>query len=205
MVRTHIRLFLILIFITTSFTALLPSGEVHALAGPFDGTSLPSLDQFIAQVSDGQAGILRGVYIPGILAAPVIQQPGGRDDFVSPWQNIVTQFGLASRLGSIGLLAHNYLAGEAFELLEEGQEIDLIDGRGIVSTFIVTQTLRYRALESDSTATRFLDLQSGNTIASADLFRKVYSQPGQVVFQTCIQANGNASWGRLFVIATPKN
>ncbi len=204
MVRTHIRLFLILVFLSTLFTSLLPSAEVHALAGPFDGT-LPGLDQFTNQVRNGQAGVLRGVYIPGILAAPVVQQPQGNEDFVSPWQNVVTQFGLASRLGSIGLLAHNYLAGEAFELLEEGQEIDLIDGRGVVSAFTVTAVLRYQALEADSTATRFLDLKHNTIIASADLFRKVYSQPGQVIFQTCIQANGNPSWGRLFVIATPKN
>jgi hypothetical protein len=200
---TPIRLILILTFLFTLCTALLPSEGVHALGDPFDGTSLPSLDQFIDQVGDGQAGVLRGVYIPGILAAPVVQQPNGREDFVSPWQNVITQFGLASRLGSIGLLAHNYLAGEAFDLIQEGQEIHLIDGKGVVSTFTVTEILRYQALESDSTATRFLNPGSGKTITSADLFRRVYSQPGKVVFQTCIQTNGNASWGRLFVIATP--
>jgi hypothetical protein len=203
MTHTPIRLFLILAFFTTLFTAVLPSGNVHALAGPFDTTTLPSLDQFIAQVRNGQAGVIRGVYIPGILAAPVIQQPGGRDDFVSPWQNVITQFGLASRMGSTGLLAHNYLAGEAFELLQAGQEIDLIEGSGVVSRFTVREILRYKALQSDSTATSFLDPESGKTIASADLFTRVYSQPGQVVFQTCIQANGDPSWGRLFVIAVP--
>jgi hypothetical protein len=204
MVRTLIRPFLIVIFLTTLFTAFPPSRDAHALAGSLEGRTLPGLDQFISQVRDGQAGRLRGVYIPGILAAPVVQQPDGRDDFVSPWQNIVTQFGLAARLGSIGLLAHNYLAGEAFELLEKGQEIDLIDGRGVVSTFTVTEVLRYQALESGGTATRFFDLQNGTTITSADLFRKVYNLPGLVVFQTCIRANGNESWGRLFVVATRK-
>jgi hypothetical protein len=202
MARTPIRLFLIFAFIIL-LSALPSSGVVHALAGPFDGTTLPSLDNFIAQVGDGQSGALRGVYIPGILAAPVVQQPSGMDDFVSPWQNIITQFSLASRQGSTGLLAHNYLAGEAFELLREGQEIDLIDGSGTVSTFTVTEILRYQALQTGSTTTRFLDPKSGATIASADLFSRVYSQPGQVIFQTCIQANGNPAWGRLFVVASP--
>jgi hypothetical protein len=203
MARTPIRLFLTFAFLITLFHALVPAGDVHALAGPFDGATLPSLDDFVAQVSDGRAGVLRGIYIPGILAAPVVQQPNGMDDFVSPWQNVITQFSLASRWGSTGLLAHNYLAGEAFELLQKGQEIQLIDGSGAVSTFTVSKILRYQALDSDSTATRFMDPESGTTITSAELFSRVYSQPGLVVFQTCVQANGNPSWGRLFVIAAP--
>jgi hypothetical protein len=203
MARTPIRLFLTATFLITLFTAFRPSGGALALTGPAGGRILPSLNEFIGQISDGQAGIVRGVYIPGILAAPVIQQPAGSNDFVSPWQNVITQFGLASRWGSTGLLAHNYLAGEAFEALRNGQEIDLVDGSGSISTFRVAEILRFQALESDGTATRFLDIQSGRTYSSADLFSRLYSQPGRVVFQTCIQAKGNPSWGRLFVIAIP--
>ena len=130
MAHTPIRLFLTFAFIITLFSTFLPGGNVHALTGPLEGADLPSMDDFIGQVSNGQAGELRGVYIPGILAAPIVQQPAGMNDFVSPWQNVITQFGLASRLGSTGLLAHNYLAGETFGLLQEGQEIMLIDGSG---------------------------------------------------------------------------
>jgi hypothetical protein len=203
MARTLIRFFLAAAFIATLFSTLLPAGNVHALAGPFDGATLPSLNDFIEQVSNGQDGVLRGVYLPGILAAPIVQQPSGMDDFVSPWQNVITQFNLATRMGSTGLLAHNYLAGEAFNLLQIGQEIVLIDGNGTVSTFIVTEILRYQALESDSSATPFMEPGSGTIISAAELFNRVYSQPERVVFQTCIQANGNPSWGRLFVIAEP--
>ena len=102
-------------------------------------------------------------------------------------------------------LAHNYLAGEAFGLLQVGQEIQLVDGSGTVSTYIVKQILHFQAIESGSTVTRFLDLESRTLISSADLFSKVYSRPGEVVFQTCIQAGGDPSWGRLFVIATPSD
>ena len=125
--------------------------------------------------------------------------------FVFPWQNVITQFGLASRLGSTGLLAHNYLAGETFGLLQEGQEIMLIDGSGRVSTFTVAEILRYQALASDDTATRLLDLESQASITSADLFNRVYSRPGRVVFQTCIKKDGDPSWGRLFIIASPSD
>jgi hypothetical protein len=205
MARTPIRLFLIFAFIITLFSSVLPSRNVRALTGPFGQVGLPSLEDFAAQVSNGQAGQLRGVYIPGVLAARVVQQPTGMDDFVSPWQNVITQFGLASKQGSTGLLAHNYLAGAAFGLLQEGQEIDLIDGSGRISTFTVIEILRYQALDSDNTTTRLLDLGSQTAITSADLFNKVYSRPGQVVFQTCIKKDGDPSWGRLFVIASPSD
>ena len=205
MARTPIRLILTFTFIITLFSSFLPSENVRALNGPFDQAGLPSLEDFAMQVSNGQAGQLRGLYIPGILAAAVVQQPAGMNDFVSPWQNVITQFGLASRLGSTGLLAHNYLAGETFGLLQEGQEIELIDGSGRVSTFTVTEILRYQALDTDDTSTRLLDLKSQASITSADLFNRVYSRPGQVVFQTCIKKDGDPSWGRLFVIASPSD
>jgi hypothetical protein len=205
MARTSIRLSLTFAILITLFSFILPSGKVQALTGPFDQAGLPSLEDFTAQISNGQAGQLRGIYIPGILAARVVQQPTGMDDFVSPWQNVITQFGLASRLGSTGLLAHNYLAGAAFGLLQEGQEIELIDGSGRISTFMVTEILHYQALDSDNTATRLLDLESQTSMPSVDLFNKVYSRPGQVVFQTCIKKDGDPSWGRLFVIASPSD
>jgi hypothetical protein len=205
MARIPIRLFLTFAFLSILLSSLLPSGNVQALTGSFNKSGLPSLEDFTAQVSNGQVGQLRGIYIPGILAARVVQQPAGMGDFVSPWQNIVTQFGLASSLGSTGLLAHNYLAGATFGLLQEGQEIKLIDGSGKISTLTVTEILRYQALDSDNTATRLLDLESQKSITSADLFNKVYSRPGQVIFQTCIKKDGDPSWGRLFVIASPSN
>jgi hypothetical protein len=205
MVRKPIRLFLTFAFTITLLSALLPAGNVHALTSQFDDGVLPSLDDFIGQVSNGQAGVISGVYIPGLLAALVVQQPDGMYDFVSPWQNVITQFGLASRFGSTGLLAHNYLAGEAFGQLRKGQEVYLVDGNGAISTFIITEILRYQPMESSSTATRFLELESHGIITSSDLFTKIYSRPGQVIFQTCIQAGGDPSWGRLFVIAIPSD
>ena len=202
MTRTSTRLFLIIVISISLFSALLPAQDVHALDA-YHRTPLPDLDVFIEEVRDGQAGVLRGVYIPGILADPVVQQPDGMVGFVSPRQNVITEFSLASRSGSTGLLAHNDLAGEVFNLLQEGQEINLIDGSGLVSTFIVTEIRRYQALEPDSISSRFLDPESGMILTSTGLFRRVYGPPGRVVLQTCIEADGNPSWGRLFVIAVP--
>ena len=203
MAHQPIRTLLTFIFVSVLISALFPPRNVHALAGAADQPDLPGLDTFVEQVSNGQTGQLRGVYIPGIQASAVVQQPAGMNGFVSPRQNVLTQFRLASKQGSTGLLAHNYLAGKSFEMLQPGQEIDLIDGRGNISTFTVTEILRYQALEPNSNVSTFIDLKDLNSISADNLFIKIYGRPGRLVLQTCIQAENNPSWGRLFVIAQP--
>ncbi len=184
-------------------TSLLPIGSARALNNQFDGKNLPRLEVFAADISNGQEDELRGIYIPEILAARVIQQPAKSNDFVSLGPNTVTQFGLASQFGSIGLLAHNYLAGENFFLLKENQVFYLIYGDGTISTFVVTEALRYQALDPTSTKSTFRDLSNDDLLTASQLFSKVYGQPGQVILQTCIFMDQDPSWGRLFVIAEP--
>jgi hypothetical protein len=190
----------IFIFFTLSAT-LIPSYGVQALSSDSHTNNLPLLNVFVSQVKNGQSDQLRGVYIPGILAAPVVQQPAGKDGFVSPRQNILTQFGLASEFGSTGLLAHNNLAGASFSQLETNQKIYLIYGDGQIKTFVVTKILRYQALEPNSTSSKFIDLNTQDSLRAAEVFSKVYNRQGKVVFQTCISAGDEPSWGRLFVVA----
>lgn len=190
-------------FILILVSTFIPTGSVQALSSHFRIRRLPLLDTFVSQVKNGQADELRGVYIPEILAARVVQQPTRNNEFVSPRQGIATQFGLASQFGSIGLLAHNYLAGESFSLLEEGQKFYLIYGNGQTSAFAVTEILHFQALAPTGTSSDFVDLENSGLLTTSELFAKVYNRPGQVIFQTCISAEGNRSWGRLFVIAEP--
>ena len=192
----------IFIFFTVSAT-LIPSYNVQALSGDYGNGNLPLLNVFVSQVKNGQPDQVRGVYIPEILAAPVVQQPTGNDEFVSPRQNILTQFDLASKFGSTGLLAHNNLAGASFSQLETDQKIYLIYGDGQVSVFVVTKILRYQALEPNSTSSKFIDLNTNDSLKASEVFSKVYNRQGQVIFQTCISAGDELSWGRLFVIAEP--
>ena len=182
---------------------LLPHGRVQAMADDPNAESLPILEVFIGQVWNGHADDLRGIYIAGLLAAPIVQQPGGMEEFVSPWQNIVTQFGLASNYGSIGLLAHNYLAGQSFLHLQPGQEIRLVYGDGRTAAFVVSELRQFQALQPDSPTSAFIDLDTGESRSDASLFSTIYNRPGQVVFQTCIGSGDNLTWGRLFVIAEP--
>ena len=190
------------IFFTLS-AALIPSQGVQALRSDSRSANLPLLNVFISQVKNGQSGQLRGVYIPEVLAAPVVQQPAGNTGFVSPRQNILTQFSLASQFGSTGLLAHNGLTGASFSQLEANQKIYLIYGDGQIATFVVTKILRYQALEPTSTSSKFIDLDSHDTLKASEVFSNVYSNQGEVVFQTCISVGDEPSWGRLFVIAEP--
>jgi hypothetical protein len=166
-------------------------------------TSLPTLDEFIEEVRNGKPGVLRGVYIPGVLANWVTQQPSDKPGFVSSVDDALTQFQLASRFGSTGLLAHNYLAGEGFSHLAEGQVLYLIYGNGKTETFVITHFMRFQALQPNSLMSDFVDLKDGTHLTASQLLSKAYNRPGQVVFQTCISADGNDSWGRLFVIAKP--
>jgi len=167
------------------------------------GIDLPPLDEFIEQVTNGEADVLRGVYMPGVLADPVFSQPEDDPAFVSSEENTLTQFGLASRFGSTGLLAHNYLAGKNFFLVEQGQVFYLIYGDGRVESFIITGLMQFQALQPDSVRSNFIDLDTGRTLSASKLFTRVYNKPGHVILQTCIEANGNTSWGRFFVIAEP--
>jgi hypothetical protein len=184
---------------------MIPAGNVHALTIDSNDVAQSLLTTFVRLVQNGHADQLRGLYIPELLAASVVQQPADMDGFISPWQNVVTQFGFASKLGSTGLLAHSDLAGGSFALLQKGQKFYLIYGDGQISAFLVSEILQYQALEPSSPSSSFVDISNHKILTSSELFTKIYARPGQVILQTCINADNNPNWGRLFVIAEPSS
>lgn len=168
------------------------------------GMALPSLWQFSKAVRNGNPNALVGVYVPQVLAFPVRQQPAGQAGFVSTLPEIITQFSLATQYRTIGLLAHNYLAGIRFFDIKEDQEVILIYGDGSLGYYRVETIERYRALSPNSPYSSFEDLDSPGAILSVvEMFNHVYAGGDRLVFQTCIEANGDLSWGRLFVTAYP--
>ena len=203
MALKSLRCTLAVSFIIFLFTSLIPARSAQALNRYSTSVSLPSLSEFANQINNNQGGELRGIYIPELLAARIVQQPKGHPEFVSSRQNILTQFDLASQFGSTGLLAHNYLAGESFSSLKENQIFYLIYGDGQISAFAVTEILHYQALRPTSPSSKFIDLANNDILTASELFSKIYERPGQVILQTCIAAENNSSWGRLFVIAKP--
>jgi len=197
-----IRSIFILPFIVTALAAL-PASPAYAADITLPNSALPSLASFASLLNNGQTGQLRGVYVPNILADGVVQQPTSQATFVSPRQGIITQFGAASSLGSTGLLAHNFLAGAQFPQMKMGQVVYLVYGDGRLASFVVTEVQQYQALQPASPYSEFIDLSTGRSMSSTDVFNAAYGHAGMVVFQTCIASGNEPSWGRLFIIARP--
>jgi hypothetical protein len=151
--------------------------------------SLPSFTEFSKSVQNNEANVLRGVYIPDVLAFPVVQQP---------------MFRMASQFGNVGLLAHNNLSGKFFSQLAVGQDVRLVYGDGKVEYFVITKVLQYQALQPTNPYSSFRDLSNNEILTAEQMFNEVYRGNRHVTFQTCIEANGDLSWGRLFVIAVPR-
>lgn len=181
------------------------STSASRLPAPTHGAErLASLQDFRTRVRNGKANTAVGIYVPQQFAYSITQQPANDPGYVSTRAEQVTQFGLARRYGVTGLLAHNSLAGAAFGGLTVGQEVDLVQGDGRVLRYRVKEVRRFRALSPTDPYSKFEDLdRSGSLLSSMDLFLQVYTGKSKLVFQTCIAANGDPTWGRLFVIATP--
>jgi hypothetical protein len=189
------------VFLLVLFLALaLP---MPALADGPVPASLPTLDRFIESVKDGSVSTLRGVYVQGVMAYPVIQQPANNAGYVTSLNGRLTQFKMASTYGTVGLLAHNYLAGASFSQLKEGDIITLVYGNGRTSSFIVTDIQSYKAQTPTSPNSNFTDLETNDFYTAEQLFKKVYTGEYHLTLQTCIEKDGDLSWGRLFIIAKP--
>jgi len=166
---------------------------------------MPTFTSFSKTVENGEANVLRGVYVSNVLALPVVQQPSKNAGYVSKKDGVATQFRMASQFGNLGLLAHNHLAGKSFSELAVGQEVRLVYGDGHVEYFVIKEVLKYQALQPDNPYSSFHNLSANETLTAEQMFKRVYFGDRHVTFQTCIAAEGNPSWGRLFVIAIPKS
>jgi hypothetical protein len=189
----------ILVFLLTAF--FLNPDSTQAI-GNTDGT-LRSFADFSRSVQNGDANMVRGVYVPDVLALPVAQQPPDRPYYVSNRDGEVTQFAMASQYGNIGLLAHNALSGKYFSKLSVGQKVHLVYGDGRVEDFVVVNILRFRASKPESVSSSFRNLDRNETLSAGEMFHRAYVGERRLVFQTCIEGNGNLSWGRLFIVALP--
>jgi hypothetical protein len=165
--------------------------------------AIPSLNEFIETVKDGNANTLRGVYISNVMAFPIVQQPYGNPGYVSTTEDVTTQFSMATEVGNVGLLAHNHLAGASFSNIQKNDLIVLVYGDGHTESFLVENILQYQALSPLSPYSQFKDLETESVLTAEDLFREVYRGDYHLTLQTCINNEGNSSWGRLFIIAKP--
>lgn len=192
-------LFIVVLFCIVLRTFALPT-QVSAKENSF-----PTLIDFVETVKNGDETVLRGIYVANLMALPIVQQPYGQPGFVSSTDSVLTQFSMASEVGNLGLLAHNYLAGKFFPMIKQGHRIVLIYGDGYMESFLVEDILSYQALSPLSPYSQFKDLKTESILSAEDLFREVYRGDYHLTLQTCIANEGNASWGRLFIIAKPIN
>lgn len=210
----------ILIFVLLSTTAqvsanpgtgnqvYIPLVSIHSATAPAKPVSAPLVpSEFINSVANNQTGVVTGIHAPGVFSLPVMQQPEGQPGYVSERNQMITQFGITSAYNNIGLLAHNFLSGKEFFKLTKGQDIVVVYGDRKLETYRIVSIQRYQALDPHSFTSDFIDLDDPKQtrMTSGDLFNRVYTKENFVVFQTCIAANGNASWGRLFILAEKVN
>ena len=167
------------------------------------GAAASNLKNFIDSLPKQSANVLIGIYIQGVLALPVVQQPSGNYDYVSTAGSDLTQYSAASQNGTVGILAHNYLSGQLFFNIQNNQQIVLVYGDGRIVPFKVSEIDRFQALEPENSFSDFIDLNDPlhSIEPFTQVFSRFYSQPGLLVFQTCITQDGNPSWGRLFIVA----
>ncbi|WP_322793775.1 hypothetical protein [Bellilinea sp.] len=164
------------------------------------------LELFIEQVAKPQQSSSPvGLFHPVLLQAEIIQQPKNAPGFVSTDPQKLTQFSLAGQYGVTALLAHNYLMGQTFFKFQEGDILTIVYGDKTFQEYQIEEIRRYQALTPNSPYSKFVNLADPDkkVITATDLFYEIYTQKGTLVLQTCIEKEGELSWGRIFIIARP--
>lgn len=198
MPRTVLRLTLFFLALSAFFLNPRPTQTIGRIK-----SALPHFTDSRAANPRGEANLLSRVRVENVLDLPVVQQPLDEPYYVSDRNGEATQFAMVSRYGSTGLLAHNTLSGKSFAQLAVGQEAQLFYQDGRVESFVITQVLRFQALQPESVSSSFRNLDRHETLSAGELFDRIYKAEHRLVLQTCIAEQGSLSWGRLFVVAMP--
>lgn len=182
-------------------TFLLPGNE-SILSEKYD----LELKKFIIDVAKMKCDEITGVYVKDKFQFPVIQQPVDRAAYVSSSEDVVTEFAQVTHYGSIGLLAHNTLAGQDFYELKNLDQIHIVFGNGNTQQYVVSEIRQFHALSPSSPYSSFVELSDPDRqINYENLFLEIYGKPNRLVLQTCIAGPSSDSWGRYFIIAEPLN
>jgi len=171
---------------STSLPSLIPTLEPTLTPQP-----APFLDRFVASLVNGHTNQVVGVFVDGVLALKVVQQPATDPGYISTDEGVATYFTqVMSMTGNSGLLAHNYLAGIYYFNLKPGQSVVLIYGDGHTAEYAVSDIDQFQVLSPTSPSSNFVNMSTGETLTATDLFYLVYSGSSRTTFQTCI-AQGN--------------
>ncbi len=146
-------------------------------------------------------GEVARVSSPGVLDLVVEPQPVNVPGYVTTEMGKASQFQSATPYSTVGILAHNYLSGAQFFNVQHGGLITVTFKNGQVGTYQVARIERYQALSPTNEFSDFIDLETREKLAAGELFNRIYAPGNRLVLQTCIDAYGDRSWGRFFVIA----
>jgi hypothetical protein len=162
------------------------------------------LNDFVNSIKNGERNTVVGIYVPGKLALPIGQQPKGNAGYVTREPEKATQFAMASRFSTVGILAHNDLAGAKFSALQIENYAVVVYGDGHLAYYIIDEIEKFQALSPTSTFSDFINMDNpDDRLTAGELFAKVYGAGNRLVLQTCIAAHGDPSWGRMFIIGRP--
>ena len=147
----------------------------------------------------------RTVHIKEKFSFTIANQPKKDHTYVTMIPGVVTDFRYAKKHGSVGLLAHNFLAGEEFSNIEIGDRITIRgdEASGNTQEYIVHNVSSYQALDPLNEFSDFKNLENGKIMSASQLARDMYGTADHLTLQTCIEKDGNWVWGRLFIIASP--
>jgi hypothetical protein len=101
-----------------------------------------------------------------------------------------------------GLLAHNFLAGAHFYDLEIGQKIWLIEDKDQMHGYQITDIHQYQRVDRDD-GDLFIDLETKISLDTSEIFDRYYAGEPHLTLQTCLENEGDPSWGLTFIIAEP--
>jgi len=159
------------------------------------------LDTFIRQVSDGHSGVVKGLFVDGVMAVRVVQQPQGNAAFISVEDQTATQFQSATPFNVVGLLAHNFLSGRDFFRLKMGQDLILVFGDGKLQHYRVSEIGDFQRLTLSDLRSDFLELSNNQRWTTDQVFARYYQKPNRLTLQTCIEHDGVWDWGVRFITA----
>jgi hypothetical protein len=203
-INFHVRIGIALLALVSFFPQpprALASGTEQKLLAV---RSVPALPEFIASIKNGRGDQVVGIHVRGILALPVTYQPANNPAYVANLPGVATLFRMAYDIGVTGILAHNTHAGAAFFDISIGQEAVVIYGDGSTRLYRITEMAKFQALSPKSPYSDFISLNGVNErLSAAQVFTQMYGPEGRLVMQTCIEAEGNPSWGRIFIIGEP--
>jgi hypothetical protein len=182
----------------TRTTLAQPISDTLAAAG-----NLPALEEFSRQVRDGRRNQVRGFYVYGVMALRVVPQPQGDPGYISVEDGTATLFQSAAEFGVTGLLAHNYLSGKEFFRLKMGQELSVVYSDGHIQHYHVSRIEDFQRLSINDLHSNFMELKSGLEKTTDQVFADFYQGEPHLTLQTCIERNGEWSWGIRLIKGEP--